>query len=131
MVFLLGMGGCSISDLDAFFNDAYGIRIVESMRFIFTNDADDNQALGGSNITVECLKRHENIGGPLTIICTEANSWTPFPQCVSTMTTTAPPAQCPYTEDMLTFQNGYLSNTDGFVIYNGNTATGNRHFFLQ
>jgi hypothetical protein len=132
MLFLSAVGACSISELFTFIQTTVGVQITGLPSCINTNGVDNNLALGGSNITVKCRYGYTNTGGPLTIVCTQANTWTPFPICVSTMTTAASSLQCPYTDGMLTFENGYLSNVDGFVIQNGNTATGNtRSFFFE
>ena len=70
-------------------------------------------------MTVYCADEYHNIGGPLTIVCTGDNTWTPFPVCALIS------ARCPVTNDTWTFVNGYLSNTDSITLYDDNTAKGN------
>jgi hypothetical protein len=121
------MGQCSIPTLSTFLQTADGILIDQSLSFIATNGVDNDQALGGSNITVQCANGYINVGGSLTIICTQDNSWTTFPNCISTSTTTttaASPVRCPVTVDTWTFANGYMSNTQNIIVYSDNTAQG-------
>src|SRR5271155_4321397 len=121
------MGTCSIPILLQFLENADGIRMNPSLSFIYTDEGDDNQALGGSNITVQCADGYTNVGGSLTIVCTQANSWTAFPICFSTTittTTAAPSVRCPVTNDTWTFANGYISNTQNLAAYDDNTAKG-------
>jgi hypothetical protein len=127
MLVILAMGQCSISTLFTYLQNANGILIIQSLSFIYTNGVDNDQALGGSNITVQCADGYINVGGSLTIICTQANSWTTFPNCFSTTTTTttvAPPVRCPVTVDTWTFANGYISKTQNIAVYDDNTAQG-------
>ena len=130
-------GRCSIPVLFTYLQTASGIRITRQDSFIYTNGVDDDLALGGSNITIRCANGFANIGGSLTIVCTDANSWTPFPNCTATsMTTTAPPPnRCSVTEGTFTFANGYLFNTRNLTIYDDNTARGSpqtlNHLFLR
>jgi hypothetical protein len=125
---LLATGRCSIPTLFEFLQNAAGIRIDQSRSFIYTDGVNDNQALGGSNITVQCATGYINVGGSLTIICTKANNWTPLPNCTynssTTTTTAAPPLRCPVTKDTWIFTNGYMSNTKGITVYDDNTAKG-------
>ncbi len=124
---ILAMGQCSIPTLSTFLQTADGILIDQSLSFIATNGVDNDQALGGSNITVQCANGYINVGGSLTIICTQDNSWTTFPNCISTSTTTttaASPVRCPVTVDTWTFANGYMSNTQNIIVYSDNTAQG-------
>ena len=128
MLVLLAMGRCEIPSFFKYLKDSDGINIIQSLSFIYTDGKDDSQALGGSNITVQCEKGYVNVGGSLTIVCTQANSWTTLPNCIATSTTTttaAPPVRCPVTKDTLTFTNGYMSNTKGLTVYDDNTAKGN------
>ncbi len=119
------MGSCSIPALFTFLQTyAYGIRIDRSLSFIFTNGVNNDQALGGSNITIQCADGYKNVGGSLTIICTAGNTWTTFPNCISTTTTAVTPVRCPVTQDIWTFTNGYISNTNGATEYADNTAIG-------
>ncbi len=119
------MGSCPIPTLFTFLGSTSGILIDRSLSFILTNGVDNNQALGGSNITIQCADGYKNVGGSLTIICTAGNTWTTFPNCISTTTTAAPPVRCPVTADTWTFPNGYRSDTSGVTVYDDNTATGN------
>jgi hypothetical protein len=119
------MSGCSSSILFTYLQSADGIRTNALLTFIYTNGADDDQVLSGSNITVQCADGYTNVGGSLTIICTQANSWTTFPNCISTTTTTAVPSvRCPVIVDTWTFANEYMSNTQDLTLYNDNTAQG-------
>jgi hypothetical protein len=124
---LLAMGTCSIPILLKFLENADGIRINALLNFIYTDEGDDNQALGGSNITVQCADGYTNMGGSLTIVCTQANSWTAFPDCIlntKATTTVAPSVRCPVTNGTWTFANGYISNTQNLTAYEDNTAKG-------
>ena len=126
---VLAMGTCSIPLLFTYIQAAPGILVNRSLSFIFHNGIQTDLALGGSNVTVYCASGFRNIGGSLTIICTEANTWTSFPNCTAiptTTTTTVPsPARCPVTDNTLTFANGFLSNTRDLTTYNDDTAEGN------
>jgi hypothetical protein len=125
MLVILAMGQCSVTDLFKYVQTADGIIIVPSLSFIYTNIGDSDHALGGSNITVQCGDGYINIGGPLTIVCTQSNVWTNYPICFSlTTTTVAPPPRCPVAADTWNFPNGYLSNTQNIVLYSDNTAQG-------
>jgi len=121
------MGNCSISTLFTFLQNADGIKINQFISFIYTPEGDDDQALGGSNITIQCADGYQNVGGSLTIVCTQANSWTPFPDCISnsTSTTVATPVRCPVTKTTWRFTPGYISKTSDVTVYNDNTAIGN------
>ena len=126
VLFLLAIGRCPIPTLFNFIQTAPGVRIDRSLSFIFTDSTDD-EALGGSNITVRCANGYKNVGGAPTIICTDQNVWTPFPNCVSTSsstTTAIPTARCPVTADTWTFTNAYMSSTSGLTIYSDDTAIG-------
>jgi len=99
---------------------------IPSQSFISIGGDDDNQAMCGSNMTVECVRRFKNVGGPLTIVCTDSKTWTPFPKCIyswTTTTTLATPARCPVTDDTFKFPNGYVS-TNNAPVYSDNTAAG-------
>lgn len=123
------MGTCSIPVLFTYIQTAIGIRVNRSLSFIFHNGVQTDLALGGSNVTIHCVNGFRNVGGPLTIICTEGNTWTPFPNCTAiptTTTTTVPsPARCSITDNTWTFPNGFLSNTRDLTSYNDDTAEGN------
>lgn len=125
----LATGRCTISTLFNYLQNTDGIHIIQSLSFIYTDGNNDNQALGGSNITVECSNGYVYSGGPLTIVCTKSNSWTAFPKCTynssATVPTASPPVGCPYTEDTLDFDNGHLSNTKNLLIYDNDIAQGN------
>ena len=140
-VLSLAMGSCLIESLFEFIRTADGIDIDRSKSYLFTNGIDDDHALGGSNITVQCREGFTQVGGGLTIICTIASTWTPFPQCVPittvTSSTVAPPSQatttltvapellrCPYTDETLSFPNGRLANTKNLALYSDMTAKG-------
>ncbi|CAM2719669.1 unnamed protein product [Rotaria socialis] len=130
------MGACLMSDLLEFIQTAEGMRINQSLNFVFTNSITDDRALGGSNITVQCLNGYINVGGPLLIICTEASVWTPYPRCISISTSTLALTsdsttisdsmlmRCGVTDDTWQFTNGYISNTTNMLVYNDNTAAG-------
>ena len=121
------MGKCDIPTLFTFLQTTGGIRIDQSRSFIYHNGAEEDQALGGSNITIECASGYRNVGGSLTIICTEANTWTAFPHCVATSsstTTVASAIRCPVTDDTWTFPNGYMSDTEALTTYDDDTAEG-------
>lgn len=120
------MGNCSIPTLFTFLQNAEGIRTNRSLNFIYTNSVDDNQALGGSNITVQCVNQYKNVDGSLTIVCTQNYNWTTFPNCVSTSisTTVVTPVRCSVKQDTWTFTNGYMSITSGATAYDDNAAVG-------
>ncbi|CAF3828691.1 unnamed protein product [Rotaria magnacalcarata] len=124
------MGACPISSLFEFIRTAVGIWINQSTNFIYTNGVDDNHALGGSNITVQCFNGYINVGGSLTIICTQTNTWTLYPRCIpiststSKITTVGNSLRCRITDDTWKFTNGYISNTKNILVYNDNTAAG-------
>ena len=121
---LAALGSCPLSTLFDFIGTTVGITIDQSKNFVYTNGIDDSQALGGSNITLNCQDGYTNLGGPLTIVCTVQNTWSPFPQCVSTTTTTQSAPRCPYTSDTLQFANGYVSQSSNLLLYSDNTAQG-------
>ena len=139
VLFAVAMGSCPIQILFGFLETADGITIDSATNFLYSNGVDDNQALGGSNITIQCQDGYTNVGGALTIICTAANIWTPFPQChsVSTTTTSSTAAKdttpstvapallrCPYVSDTLLFPGGKLADTSNLALYSDNTAAG-------
>ncbi len=124
---ILAMGRCWIPTLFTYLQNSGGIHIDQSLSFIYTDGNNDNQALGGSNITVQCAKGYVLSGGSLTIICTQANSWTTFPNCTfnsSGTTTATPPLRCPVRNNSWIFANGYISNTNDLTVYDDNTAKG-------
>lgn len=124
---ILATGRCSIPVLFTYLQTTPSVRASRQDSFIYTNGVNDDEALGGSNITVRCTDGFRHIGGSLTIVCTESNTWTTFPNCtpVSTTTTPPPPNRCPVTDDTWTFPNGFLSNTRDLTVYNDDTAKGN------
>ena len=131
VILLSALGSCVISDLFTFIETSQGIRSDPAKSFVFTNGVDDTRALGGSNVTLDCQTDFVNVGGALTIVCTENNTWTTFPQCVSTATATTPTAdavdasvRCPVNNDTWIFAHGYMSNTSGLFLYSDNTAKG-------
>ena len=120
------MGRCSIPPLFTYLQSASGISIDRSRSFMYTDGVQDDLALGGSNITVQCLAGFVNVGGSLTIVCTEANSWTQFPNCSPlSPTTVALPLRCPVPNNAWRLDNGYVSNFGSLIEYNDNTALGN------
>jgi len=116
-----------MSILLTFLQTSPGIQVDQSLIFVYTEAFDNTQALGGSNITIQCVDNYKNIGGSLTIICTKNNTWTTFPNCVSTSTstTTVTPVRCSVNQETWIFSNGYISDTSGLTVYNDGTATGN------
>lgn len=123
------MGRCSIPALFNYLGSGPGISINQSLSFLYTDGVQEDQAFGGSNITVQCLAGFINVGGSLTIVCTEANSWTAFPNCTSLSTTTATttvalPLRCSVTDNTWKLDNGYLSNIGTITVYNDNTGLG-------
>jgi len=125
-------GSCKVAELFDFIRNADGIEVDRSKSFIYTNGLDDDLALGGSNITITCRDGYTNIGGPSLITCTSSSTWSTFPQCVSTASSTTQPdvpaptpsPRCAYDDQSWTFQNGYLSSTRNLIVYNDNTAEG-------
>lgn len=124
---VLATGRCSISILFTYLQTTPGVRATRQNSFIYTNGVDQDQALGGSNITLDCRDGYRNIGGSLTVICTEGNTWTQFPNCtpISTTTTPPPPNRCLVEDDTWTFPYGFLSSTRNLTIYDDDTAKGN------
>ena len=137
----LAMGSCPIESLFEFLRTTEGVEPDRSKSYLYTNGIDDDHALGGSNITVQCREGFTQVGGGLTIICTIANTWTPFPQCLPittvTSSTVATPSQatttltvapeflrCPYTDETLKFPNGRLADTKNLALYSDMTAKG-------
>lgn len=112
-----------MSNLSDFIQQTNGIEIDQSKSFIFTDGIDDSRALGGSNITVDCRIGYENHGGSSLIQCTEQNTWTTFPQCVST-SSDSKSLRCSIFDDTWFIPNGYLSKTDDILIYSDNTVSG-------
>ena len=125
-IIILATGRCSIPVLFTYLQTTSGVRATRQDSFIYTNGVNDDEALGGSNITVQCSSGYRHIGGSLTIICTESNSWTTFPNCtpISTTTTPPPPNRCTVTENTWSFPDGFLSNTRNLTVYDDDTAKG-------
>lgn len=128
---LTALGSCPIPVLFDYIKTGEGLKLNQSQSFIYTDGVDDTKALGGSNITLECQEGFANLGGSFTIACTEDNTWTPFPKCVSTSTATSTKAtvRCPYTNDTLTFADGYISKGDDLLLYSDKTAEGRKDLF--
>ena len=125
------LGSCPIPVLFDYIKTGEGLKLNQSKSFIYTDGVDDTKALGGSNITLECQEGFANLGGSFTIVCTEDDTWTPFPKCVSTSTatTTKAPVRCPYGNDTFTFADGYVSKGDELLLYSDQTAGGRRDLF--
>lgn len=123
------MGSCCISDLFDFIRNTDGIQVDRQNSYLYTNGVNDKRAIGGSNITILCQDNYEMIGGSPTVLCTEENLWTPFPQCVPLPTLTEPDPsslRCPVDAETWSLPNGYLSQSRNVVVYSDNTASGKR-----
>ena len=121
------MGSCCISELFDFIRNTDGIEVDRQNSFLYTNGVNDKRAIGGSNITILCQENYEMIGGSPTVLCTEENLWTPFPQCVPLPTLAEPDPsslRCPIDADTWNLPNGYLSQSRNVLVYSDNTASG-------
>lgn len=123
------MGSCCIEDLFDFIRKTEGIQVDRQKSFIYTNGVDDKRAIGESNITINCRDGYDLIAGSPLIVCTEQNTWTPFPQCVAIPSVSVPDPsslRCPIDSDSWNIPNGYLSETRNLLVYSDNTANGKR-----